>query len=144
MQLRVDRCPLAVIKVCCDSAGLLPLRFKLQIFRLPGKGDYSTRSLRTISFLITWVEVYVASVTYFPPYGEKGQQLGKEGQERELRWERKRELCDRRGGGLECEDVASERQNEYRLRRFRSCVESSLTVLRVLLHNVKPNNVYVT
>ncbi len=44
---------------------------------------------------------------------------------------RKRELCDGRGGGeLEGEDVASERRKEYWLRRCRSCVDSSLALLR--------------
>jgi hypothetical protein len=41
-----------------------PLRFELQIFRLPGKGGYSIRTLGTTSSLIIWdfwVEVYVAS-----------------------------------------------------------------------------------
>jgi len=42
-------------------------RFELQIFRLPVKGGYSTRSPGTTNSLIFWIEVYVASVTYFPP-----------------------------------------------------------------------------
>jgi hypothetical protein len=46
---------------------LPPPRFELQIFRLPGKGGYSTRPPGTTESLIIWVEVYVASVTYFPP-----------------------------------------------------------------------------
>jgi hypothetical protein len=40
-----------------------PLRFELQIFRLPGKGGYSIRPTGTTSSLIIWVEVYGASVT---------------------------------------------------------------------------------
>ena len=48
-----------------------PLRFELQIFRLPGKAGYSTRPLGTTSSLIIWVEVYVASVTYLPPMARR-------------------------------------------------------------------------
>ncbi len=51
--------------------------------------------------MIIWVEVYVASITYFPPpplRREKGEQLGKEGQERWLHWERRMELCTWEGG----------------------------------------------
>jgi hypothetical protein len=46
-----------------------PPWFELQMSRLPvpGKGGYSTRPPGTTSSLIIWVEVYVASVTYFPP-----------------------------------------------------------------------------
>jgi hypothetical protein len=76
-----------------DAVVRLPPRwFELQIFRLPRKGGYSTRPLGTTHSLIIWVEVYVASVTCFPPYREKGVQLGKEGQERGLRRERRKEL----------------------------------------------------
>jgi hypothetical protein len=71
------------------------LRFELQIFRLPGKGGFSTRPPGTTSSLIIWVEVYVASI--LPPFREKGQQPGKGEQERWPRLERKRELCHRRG-----------------------------------------------
>jgi hypothetical protein len=46
---------------------LPPQWFELQISRLPGKGGYFTRPPGTTSSLIIWVEVYVASVTYFPP-----------------------------------------------------------------------------
>ncbi len=77
------------------------------------------------------VEVYDAYVTCFPPTErEKGEQLGKEGQESGLRRERKRELCDRGWGKLESEGVASERRKKCRLRRCRGCVDSSLAVLR--------------
>jgi hypothetical protein len=67
-----------------------------------------------------------------PPYGEMGEQLGKEGQERGLCRERKRELCDRGEGGAGelGEDVAIKKRKECRLRRCRSCVDSSLAVLR--------------
>ncbi len=39
----------------------------MRILRLAGKGDYSTKPLGTTSSLIIWIEVYVASVTYFLP-----------------------------------------------------------------------------
>jgi hypothetical protein len=39
-----------------------------------------------------WVESYLTSLTCFPPYGEKGEQLGKEGQEKWLRRERRKKL----------------------------------------------------
>jgi hypothetical protein len=39
------------------------LRLDLQISRLSGKGDYSTRPSGTTNSLIIWVEVYVASIT---------------------------------------------------------------------------------
>ncbi len=91
---------------------MLPLRFEPYISRLKGKGGYSTRLPETTSSLLIWVEINIASVTYFPPTErEKGVhsvQLGKEGQERRLRRERM-ELCRWEGGlKLEGEDVASE------------------------------------
>jgi len=52
---------------------LPPPRFELQIFRLPGKGGYSTGPpAGTTHSLIIWVEVCVASVTYFPPTEREG------------------------------------------------------------------------
>jgi hypothetical protein len=50
----------------CDDAVVIGCRshgYELQIFRLPGKGGYSTRPLGTTSSLIIWVESYFASVT---------------------------------------------------------------------------------
>jgi hypothetical protein len=43
-----------------------PLWFELWIFRLPGKGGYSTRPLGTYSSLIIWVEIYVAYPSQYP------------------------------------------------------------------------------
>jgi hypothetical protein len=64
-----------------SSQELPPPWFELRIFRLPGKGGYSTRPLGTTNSLIIWVEVYDASVTYFPPTErKKGVQHGQEGQ----------------------------------------------------------------
>jgi hypothetical protein len=40
---------------------LPPPGFELQIFRLPGKGGFSTRPPGTTSSLIIWVELYAAS-----------------------------------------------------------------------------------
>jgi hypothetical protein len=42
------------------------------------------------------LRVKVASVTYLilPPYGEKGQHPGKKGQERGLRWERRKGVVE--------------------------------------------------
>jgi hypothetical protein len=54
----VTRCDGAVVRV-----ELPPPWFELQIFRLPGKGGYSTKPPGTTNSLIIWVEVYVASVT---------------------------------------------------------------------------------
>jgi hypothetical protein len=62
---------LFIMKTPCDDevevVRLPPLWFEQQIFRLSGQGGDSTRQLGTTSSLIIWVEVYVASVTYFPP-----------------------------------------------------------------------------
>jgi hypothetical protein len=107
--------------------------FELLIFRLPGQGDYYTRPLGTTSSLIIYVVVYVASITYFSPLwrerrlnssARRGRRGGSVG--------RGRGSCvtGARGGELDSEDVASERRKECRLRRCRSCVDSSLAVLR--------------
>jgi hypothetical protein len=54
--------------------------------------------------VIIWLQFDVASVTCFPHRErEKGVQLGKEGQERRIRQERKMELYGQGGGSLKAE-----------------------------------------
>ena len=94
----------------------------MQIFRLPGKGGFSTRPPGTTSSPIIWVEVYVASITYFPPT-ERRVNSPERGSRRGGPAVRGRGSCVTLGGKLEGEDVASERWKECRLRRCR-CVWS--------------------
>jgi hypothetical protein len=83
---------------------LPPPRFELQISRLPGKGGYSTRPSGTTRSLIIWVEVYVASVTYFPPTEGSTARIGRS--EKGLRRERRKGL-DEGGESLVVVVVAS-------------------------------------
>jgi hypothetical protein len=48
-------------------ADAVPPRSELKIFRLPGKGGYSTRPLGTTNSLIIWVERCLPSVTMPDP-----------------------------------------------------------------------------
>jgi hypothetical protein len=75
-----------------------PPRFELQIFILPAKGGYSTRPPWTTSSLIIWVEVYVASVTYFLPTERRVNSPERRGR-RGGSTGRVRGSCDRRGEG---------------------------------------------
>ncbi len=64
------------------------LWFELQIFRLQGKGGYSTRTPGTTNSLLICWDLCCIRHKLPPTEGEKGQQLGKEGQEKRLCRER--------------------------------------------------------
>jgi hypothetical protein len=93
----------------CDGARCRRWGFNSRSSYYQEKVINSIRPLGTTNSLIIWVKSWRCIRPILPPYREKGQQPGKEGQERRPRWERRVGCVDRREGGrkLEVEDVAS-------------------------------------